>query len=91
MTGKGGLISENAHVLGAEGEIRTHQNRPAVYQLTSRACLSTCSATSSTRANSAIRTSMPLSVWRKIARFGLSFRSSSSSRVLSRESVAGGA
>src|SRR5690606_35928264 len=50
----------------------THSKRRSVYQLTSRAWRSTWSATSSTSANSAIRTSTPLSAWRKMARLGLS-------------------
>ncbi len=44
--------------------------RLAVYQVTGRAWLCTSSATSRINANSAIRNSTPLSVCRKIARFG---------------------
>lgn len=53
---------------------------------TGRSYALTVSATPNISANSAILTNIPLSVWRKIARFGLLFRSSSSSCAAARES-----
>ena len=87
---KTGFAISDFYVLSAEAGMVCTQNRRSVYQLTGASCFATWSATSRIKANIAIRTTTPLSLWRKIARLGLSLRSMSSSRAPSRESLGQG-